>query len=321
MIPPFPLDYQPPLILARAYRTTRKTPDFQAPPWLGGVFHTVESGYGPGTARSAATYCQNRTDGTSAHLFCDVAEVIQGVPDDYVSFCAGTPANDMWMQLEMCGRAANTDADWRTPGRLECIAWCTAHIAAHTGAPLKALYAEDLAADMWQKGFTFHYQITLASNMPGQFRDYITAHGNTKNNHTDPGPAFYPPYASRDQIAAYPLGRVFELAAGYLAPVTPVPPQPQPQPPSGDDMPTPCGFITVNAGTVGHHVDGSEWRATVNGTTLYVTPAGTLQWIHDPTELATKVSVLGAAGARADTWNTPVGDPDVFGRLEGDKPG
>lgn len=93
-----------------------------------------------------------------------------------------------------------------------------------------------------------------------------------------------------------------------------------PQPPEDDDMATPVGFITCNAGTVGHHVDGSEWRAPVDGTTFYVTPGGGLQWMRTPEQLATKQSVLAQAGLRTDTWSTPVGDPDVFGLLVGAKP-
>ena len=95
----------------------------------------------------------------------------------------------------------------------------------------------------------------------------------------------------------------------------------QPQPPNlEDDMPTPIGFITCSAGTVGHHADGSEYRVGIDGTTFYVMPGGGLQWIRDPGQLATKQSVLAQAGLRTDTWSTPVGDPDVFGLLLGAKP-
>jgi len=88
-----------------------------------------------------------------------------------------------------------------------------------------------------------------------------------------------------------------------------------------DDEVTPIGFITCNAGTVGHHVDGSTYTVPVDGTTFYVMPGGGLQWMRDPNQLSTKVSVIGGAGLRTDTWNTPVGDPDVFGILAGPKPG
>lgn len=95
---------------------------------------------------------------------------------------------------------------------------------------------------------------------------------------------------------------------------------PPPIPPGGDDlMAQPCGFIQCNNGTVGHHVDGSEYRCPIDGTTFWVSPAGTIQWVHGG-ELDGKISVENAAGRRVDTWNTPVGAPDNFGRLEGDKP-
>jgi N-acetylmuramoyl-L-alanine amidase len=99
----------------------------------------------------------------------------------------------------------------------------------------------------------------------------------------------------------------------------PIPPEP---PPIGDDdMPTPCGFIFCNAGTIGHHKDGSTYRVAIDGTFFRVLPGGGLQWVHDGNEFATMKSVWGGAGADIREWNTPVGDPDVFGILEGDKPG
>jgi hypothetical protein len=106
----------------------------------------------------------------------------------------------------------------------------------------------------------------------------------------------------------------------YCVEQTPHEPPPPP-PPGDDDMPTPVGFITCNAGVVGHHIDGSTYTIRIDGTYFYVMPAGTIQWVHDGGELSTKKSILAGAGMRADTWNTPVGDPDVFGMLVGDKPG
>lgn len=93
-----------------------------------------------------------------------------------------------------------------------------------------------------------------------------------------------------------------------------------PTPPLEDEMPTPIGFITCNAGTTGHHADGSEYRVSVDGTTFWVMPGGGLQWMRDPGQLGTKSNLQGQAGARTDTWNTPVGDPDAFGILIGPKP-
>ena len=101
---------------------------------------------------------------------------------------------------------------------------------------------------------------------------------------------------------------------GATPPVIPIPP--------GEDdlMAQPCGYISCNAGTVGHHVDGSSYSCPVDGTIFWVSPAGTIQWVHGG-ELDSKNSVEAAAGRRTDQWNTPVGTPDNFGRLEGDKPG
>jgi hypothetical protein len=91
-------------------------------------------------------------------------------------------------------------------------------------------------------------------------------------------------------------------------------------PPGEDDlMAQPCGFIQCNNGIAGHHIDGSEYRCPIDGTTFWVSPAGTIQWVHGG-ELDDKIAVESAAGRRVDTWNTPVSAPDNFGRLEGDKP-
>jgi N-acetylmuramoyl-L-alanine amidase len=94
-----------------------------------------------------------------------------------------------------------------------------------------------------------------------------------------------------------------------------------PQPPGDEDMPTPCGFITCNAGTTGTHVDGSTYRCPVDGTYFRVNSGGTIQWVRGHEQLTTMQSVMAGAGLRSDTWNTPVGDPDVFGYLVGDTPG
>jgi len=99
-------------------------------------------------------------------------------------------------------------------------------------------------------------------------------------------------------------------------------PSPGPTPPTpggDDDMPQPCGFITANAGTTGHHVDGSEYECPIDGTTFWVAPGGTIQWVHGG-ELDDKMAVERAAGRKTDTWDSPVGSPDNFGRLAGDKP-
>ena len=45
-------------------------------------------------------------------------------------------------------------------------------------------------------------------------------------------------------------------------------------------MAQPCGFITCNAGVAGHHVDGSDYSCPIDGTTFWVSPAGTIQWVH-----------------------------------------
>jgi hypothetical protein len=123
-------------------------------------------------------------------------------------------------------------------------------------------------------------------------------------------------YGHRDVFAtACPGDVLYPQLPTIIRPAEPIPP------PGGDDMPTPAGFITCNPPTQGHHVDGSLYTVQITGTYFRVNAGGTIQWVHDGAELSTMQSVMAAAGLRTDTWNTPVGDPDVFGILVGDKPG
>lgn len=85
-------------------------------------------------------------------------------------------------------------------------------------------------------------------------------------------------------------------------------------------MGIPCGFIACDSGVGGHCVDGSKYSSPVDGTTYKVLPGGMIQWVRNPEQLAAMISIANAAGNRTDTWNTPVGDPDAFGLLVGDKP-
>lgn len=99
------------------------------------------------------------------------------------------------------------------------------------------------------------------------------------------------------------------------------PPTPPPPPPpvGDDDMPMPCGFIRCNQGITGHHIDGSEYACPVDGTVFRINPGGTIQWVHGG-ETDSSAAVMTAAGQPTHFWNTDVDDPDVFGRLVGDKP-
>jgi len=129
-------------------------------------------------------------------------------------------------------------------------------------------------------------------------------------------------YGHRDVWSTACPGDVLYPLLPDIVTIGSAPPQPTPiPPPSGDDdMPTPCGFITCNAGTRGHHVDGSVYTCPVDGTTFKVNAGGTIQWVHGG-EVDDFTAVLNAAGARADTWDGAVGTPDAFGALVGDKPG
>jgi N-acetylmuramoyl-L-alanine amidase len=103
------------------------------------VLHTIESPELSGQAQMTAVWMRdNGTYGTeivSSHVAADDLGVIRCVEDGAVAFTCGTPWNDCSLNIEMSGRAAQQDGDWRDPYSTALrehvaqltAAWCDRH--------------------------------------------------------------------------------------------------------------------------------------------------------------------------------------------------
>lgn len=219
-VPPRPLDQDPPLVLARWYRQEHRAPWDGS--WFGTMLHTTEGGAGANAAENGAAYNKTRDSVVSCHVFCDDNSTVQSVPDGWVSFSAGTPFNDMYRMVEICGRAAETDTWWSNDGRLSEIAW---NLARHVRqgvltTPLAFCYAEDLVGNPRAKGIvTTHAEATRVTN-PNTPLGYVAGYPKpySTNDHTDPGFGFYPPSSHRHEWDGYPIAEVFARAQSYLQP-------------------------------------------------------------------------------------------------------
>lgn len=219
MTPPRPLDQDPPLILARWYRQEHRAPWDGS--WDGTMLHTTEGGGGLNAAENGARYNATRDSVVSCHVFCDDNSTVQSVPDEWVSFSAGTPFNDRYRMVEICGYAAWTPDDWHArDGLLSEIAW---NLARHVRqgvlrVPFVFCWAEDLCHNPEAKGIvTCHAEATRATN-PNTPLGYVPGYPTpySKNDHTDPGFGFYPRHSDRANFADYPIATVFAQAEQFL---------------------------------------------------------------------------------------------------------
>jgi len=269
-----PLDESPPLIQARWYRNYFRAvagSPYSVGTRFGVVLHDTEGGNSPTAAENGALYNSRRDSQVSCQVLVDENSIVQSVLDIDVCFSAGTPWNDMMLHVEMCGFASETADQWRKVYRQANTAWYLAKCAKNgiLDPSMKFRYAEEWTQNMWETGIiTTHYEISRATNIPGQWRDAIRKNKWSINNHTDPGPNYYPTYANRDQLASSPLGETLELAKFFLNPSIPVTPY------DGEEMYIitnkeiyPLGSTNYNPGTVfwelvggkKRHIGGSEW--------------------------------------------------------------
>lgn len=189
-------------------------------------------------------------------------------------------------------------------------------------ARLLGIEAGQSGSTRWPDEMIRHYAKVCAALMAGYGwpLEMVLLHSVTgppcSNFKIDPsGPWFNEPWLPLNDPgnSSWSLDAWQQFVAEYIS-------QPVPPPSGDDDMPVPCGYITCNRGVGGHHIDGSGYSSPVDGTTYKVLAGGNIQWVRDPSQLASMNSIAAAAGARTDTWNTPVGDPDAFGLLVGEKP-
>lgn len=278
---PLPENYEPKVVLAKWFRKEHRI----NPWWNWIVWHDTEGSENATSAENGASYNTTRNDQVSCNAIVDGDSVVTCVPDQWVSFSAGAPANDMGLQLEICGKASQSEGEWMDPDDLLWnVAWQTAKWCKKYNIPARYLSADDLCDDWQQKGITTHWAITKAEQGKGEngqarsssLRAYKLANKLTINNHTDPGPNF---------PIEMVLARTHALLVKWAGSLDP---DDIPKPPIGDDFMILTPFIAV-----------------VNEPAVWYSPQGlTRRWIRTPIDLRNMGEKLGLL-TWAEAWGTP----------------
>lgn len=143
--------------------------------------HTTEGGEGRTSAEDGAVYDKNRRDGTSTHLFIDPDSTAQEVEFKDEAHAARRHGNDVGIQIEICGKAGQTIAQWDDDNSRKIVqraiqaCYEIRKLYGRARFPLVNLTPAQLRAG--QHGFAEHLDATLAWPEDG-------------GTHTDPGPAF-----------------------------------------------------------------------------------------------------------------------------------
>lgn len=142
--------------------------------------HTTEGSEGRTSAEDGAAYDQRRTDGTSTHFFVDENSAVQCVPTTDEAHAARSHGNDVGIQIEVCGHAAQSVTQWADVASEGAVRQA-ARVAVllrkkYPGRfPLVNLTPAQLADG--KHGFAEHLDATKAWPSDG-------------GTHTDPGPNF-----------------------------------------------------------------------------------------------------------------------------------
>lgn len=145
------------------------------------IMHTTEGSEGRTSAEAGAVYDATRGDGTSTHFFVDQDSTIQCVYTFDEAHAARSHGNDVGIQIEVCGRAGQTSAQWAdeaSAGAIEQAAILCVAIRKRYGKsrfPLVNLTPAQLRAGA--HGFAEHLDATKA--WPED-----------SGTHSDPGPNF-----------------------------------------------------------------------------------------------------------------------------------
>lgn len=172
--------------------------------WI--VWHTTEGSEGPQSAEDGNAYDARRTDGTSTHVFIDTNSTVQEVNSGDRAHTALAVANNRGYQIELCGRASQTSAQWldaNSAPMLELAAQHVARVCIKHSIPPRWLTQADVNAR--KPGFLTHKNVTqwLAGT------------------HVDPGPNF--PYAWMVARVAYWIS-VYKRPPSAPVPPTKAPP-------------------------------------------------------------------------------------------------
>jgi len=148
------------------------------------VIHSTEGSEGPTSAEAGAAYDKRRTDGTSTHLFVDSDTALREVPDADRAHAARFHGNEIGVQVELCGRASQTAAQWHDEYSLPMLRLAAVEVAAicrEHDIPVRRLTTDEVRAAYYgqvkPKGICGHVHVTAAYPEDG-------------GSHTDPGPNF-----------------------------------------------------------------------------------------------------------------------------------
>lgn len=150
------------------------------------VIHTTEGGEALNAAENGAAYDKVRTDGTSTHLFVDPDSALQEVPFTDRAHAARFHGNEIGVQIELCGYAGQTWAQWHdgaSTAELKLAAKEVAAICRQFAIPVRHLTVAEVRAAYYNapnsrpKGICSHYDVTRAYPEDG-------------GTHTDPGPNY-----------------------------------------------------------------------------------------------------------------------------------
>lgn len=148
------------------------------------VIHTTEGSEGPNAAENGAAYDKVRTDGTSTHLFVDSNSAVQEVRFVDRAHAARFHGNEIGIQIELCGYAGQTWAQWHDAASTTELRIASQEVAAicrEYNLPVVHLTVAQVRAAYYgpvrPKGICSHYDVTRAYPEDG-------------GTHTDPGPSY-----------------------------------------------------------------------------------------------------------------------------------
>jgi N-acetyl-anhydromuramyl-L-alanine amidase AmpD len=150
------------------------------------VIHTTEGPEGATSAEAGAAYDKRRTDGTSTHLFVDADSALQEVPYTDRAHAARFHGNEIGVQVEICGTARQTAAQWDDAVSRATLARAAAEVAEICrvyALPVRRLTVAQVRSAYYApagarpKGICGHHDVTRAYPEDG-------------GSHTDPGAAF-----------------------------------------------------------------------------------------------------------------------------------
>lgn len=147
------------------------------------VIHTTDGSERPTSAEDGAAYDKTRTDGTSTHFFVDSTGVVQELEISDEAHAARAHGNDIGIQIEVCGLARQTAAQWADDASKKTLEWLAqlcVQLRRLGYYPTRRLSPAELRGS-WNsgspRGFCGHVDIT-------------NAFPEDKGTHTDPGPSF-----------------------------------------------------------------------------------------------------------------------------------